>query len=68
MKKVTKREYELQFKPWITKEILQQCKDRVMLLKSIGNENDPLRKTIYMLHMRILEMFVLVASVIARLL
>ena len=45
-KKVTKKEYNLMFKPWISKEILEKCKRRDSILKSISNENDPTEKTI----------------------
>ena len=44
MKKVTRKEYNLKFKPWITKEIIQQCKERDFLLKYIMKENDPIKK------------------------
>ena len=40
-KKVTRKEYKLMLKPWITKEILQKCKMRDSLIKSISKENDP---------------------------
>ena len=45
-KKVTKKEYNLMFKPWLSKEILEKCKRRDSILKSISNENDPTEKTI----------------------
>ena len=45
-KKVTKKEYNLMFKPWISKEILEKCKRRDSILKNISNENDPTEKTI----------------------
>ena len=44
-KKVTKNEYKLMLKPWITKEILQKCKNRDSILKNISKENDPLIKS-----------------------
>ena len=44
MKKVTRKEYKLKFEPWITKEILLQCKERDFLLKRITKENDPIKK------------------------
>ena len=43
-KKVTKKEYKLMLKPWISKEILQKCKNRDSILKSIAKENDPVKK------------------------
>ena len=43
-KKVTKKEYNLMFKPWISNEILEKCKIRDSLLKSISLEGDPNRK------------------------
>ena len=42
-KKVTRKEYKLMLKPWITKEILQKCKMRDSLIKSISKENDPVQ-------------------------
>ena len=45
-KKVTKKEYNLMFKPWISKEILEKCKRRDSVLKNISDENDPTEKTI----------------------
>ena len=44
-KKVTKKEYKLKFKPWISKEILHKCNKRDSILKSILKENDTIRKT-----------------------
>ena len=44
-KKVTRKEYKLMLKPWITKEILQKCKMRDSLSKSISKENDPAQIT-----------------------
>ena len=44
-KKVTRKEYKLMLKPWITKEILQKCKIRDSLIKSISKENDPAQIT-----------------------
>ena len=41
-KKVSRKEYELMLKPWISKEILQKCKKRNSILKSISFENDPI--------------------------
>ena len=43
-KKVTKREYKLKFKPWITSEILELIKERDKLLKSYQKENDHEKK------------------------
>ena len=34
-KKVTTREFKLNYKPWISKEILQQCRERDKLLKNV---------------------------------
>ena len=45
-KKVTKNEYKLMLKPWITNEILHQCKKRDAILKSISKEIDPNQKVI----------------------
>ena len=39
-KKVTHNEYKLMFKPWMSKEILQKCKKRDSILKSISREKD----------------------------
>ena len=66
MKNVTRKEYKLKFKPWITKEILQQCKETFSLNVS-RKKTIQLRKTICMLPKNILEMLLLVTSVIARL-
>ena len=44
-KKVTRKEYKLMLKPWVTKEILQKCKMRDSLIKSISKENDPAQIT-----------------------
>ena len=43
MKKVTRKEYKLKFKPWITEEILQQCKETDFFLKRITKENDAIK-------------------------
>ena len=45
-KKVTKKEYNLILKPWISKEILEKCKLRDSILKSISNESDPTQRAI----------------------
>ena len=45
-KKVTKKfKFKLMLKPWISKEILQKCKNRDSILKSISKENDPIKKS-----------------------
>ena len=43
-KKVTRKEYKLKFKPCVTNEILQQCKERDFLLKCCTKDNDPIKK------------------------
>ena len=43
-KKVTRKEYKLKFKPWITNVILQQCKERDFLLKCCTKETDPIKE------------------------
>ena len=40
-KKVTRKEYKLMLKPWISKEILQKCRRRDFILKCIAKEKDP---------------------------
>ena len=45
-KKVTKKEYNLMLKPWISKEILDKCKRRDLVLKNISRENNPVQKVI----------------------
>ena len=45
-KKVTKKEYKLMLKPWISKDILLKCKKRDSILKTISNENDLDKKSI----------------------
>ena len=37
-KKITKKEYKLMTKPWITKEILDKCNRRDAILRSISKE------------------------------
>ena len=49
-KKVRRKEYKLMLKPWITKEILQKCKMRDSLIKSISKENDPAQITSLRIH------------------
>ena len=44
-KKVTKKEFKLMTKPWITKEILDKCNKRVSILKSITTEQDDDKKS-----------------------
>ena len=39
-RKVSKKEYQLMLKPWISNEILQKCKKRDAILKSISKEKD----------------------------
>ena len=39
-KKVTKNEYRLMLKPWISKEILHKCKQRDVIFKQTANESD----------------------------
>ena len=39
-KKITKKEYKLMTKPWITNEILEKCNKRDSILKDISKEND----------------------------
>ena len=39
-RKVTRNEYKLMLKPWISKEILQKCNKRDSILKSISREYD----------------------------
>ena len=43
-KKVTKNEYKLMLKPWITKDILVKCKKRDSILKSISKETNLTKK------------------------
>ena len=40
-KKVTKKEYKLMTKPWITRAILEKCYSRESILQNISKENDP---------------------------
>ena len=42
-KKVSRKEYELMLKPWITKEILDKCKRQDSILKTISKERDPVK-------------------------
>ena len=44
-KKVSKKEYRLNFKPWITTEILNLMKQRDKLLKRFSQEDDPIKKS-----------------------
>ena len=43
-KKVSNKEYRLNFKPWISTEILNLMKQRDKLLKNFSQENDPTKK------------------------
>ena len=43
-KKVSKKEYKLSFKPWMSKEILSKCHKRDKLLKKFKNEKDDLKR------------------------
>ena len=45
-RKVTRKEYKLMLKPWISKEILCKCKERDSILKSISNERDAAKQII----------------------
>ena len=40
-RKVTRKEYKLMLKPWISKEILRKCKERDSILKYITKEMNP---------------------------
>ena len=42
-KKVTRKEFRLMLKPWITNDILSKCNERDSLLKDMKNENDPVK-------------------------
>ena len=44
-KNVSNKEYRLNFKPWISTEILNLMKQRDKLLKNFSQENDPTKKT-----------------------
>ena len=46
-KKVTKKEYRLKFKPWISTEILNLMNQRDKLLKRFSKEHDPIKKSTY---------------------
>ena len=43
-RKVTRKEYKLVLKPWISKEILRKCKERDSILKYITKEMNPVLK------------------------
>ena len=43
-RKVIKKEYKLMLKPWISKEILHECKNRDSILKCILKEKDQAKK------------------------
>ena len=42
-KKVSRKEFRLMLKPWITNNILRKCNERDSLLKDIKNETDPVK-------------------------
>ena len=42
-KKVTLKEFRLVLKPWITKDILNKCKERDKLLKEILKEDNAIK-------------------------
>ena len=44
LKKISKKEYKLSFKPWMSKEILSICRKRDKLLKKYKNEDDQIKK------------------------
>ena len=46
-KKVTKKEYRLKFKPWISTEILNLINQRDKLLKKFSKEHDPIKKSTF---------------------
>ena len=48
-KKVSNKEYRLNFKPWISTEILNLMKQRDKLLKNFSQENDPTKKQHFIL-------------------
>ena len=45
-KQITLKQFRLMLKPWITRDILRKCDERDTLLKTIKDENDPIRKKI----------------------
>ena len=44
LKKITLKEQRLMLKPWITRDILNKCKKRDVLLNEMRRENDPVKK------------------------
>ena len=44
LKKVTLKEKRLMLKPWITRDILDKCKKRDVLLNEMRRENDSVKK------------------------
>ena len=44
LRKVTRNEYKLMLKPWISKDILRKCKERDYILKFITTEMNPAKK------------------------
>ena len=44
LKKVTLKEQRLMLKPWISRDILDKCKNRDKLLNDMRKENDPIEK------------------------
>ena len=42
-KKVSRKEFRLMLKPWITNDILRKCNERDSLFKDIKNETDPVK-------------------------
>ena len=46
-RKVTRKEYKLMLKPWISKEILRKYKERDSILKYITKEMNPANKVLY---------------------
>ena len=44
LKKVTLKEQRLMLKPWITRDILEKCKNRDEFLNEMRKENDPKKK------------------------
>ena len=55
LKKVTLKEQRLMLKPWITRDILNKCKNRDILLDSIRKENDPMKKSQLMNEYKVLR-------------
>ena len=53
-RKVTKKEYKLMLKPWISKESLRKCKERDYIY--IPKEMNPAKKVLYGMIIRSREM------------